>query len=31
MPDEALPVFGIDDIADIADFISARFGLAGTS
>ncbi|MHB2265175.1 molybdopterin-guanine dinucleotide biosynthesis protein B [Aliihoeflea sp. PC F10.4] len=31
IPDETLPVFGIDDIADIADFISARFGLAGKS
>lgn len=28
MPDETLPVFGIDDIADIADFISSRLGLA---
>lgn len=31
MPGETLPVFGIDDIADIADFISGRFGLAGKS
>ena len=29
MPDETLPVFGIDDIANIADFISGRLGLAG--
>lgn len=28
MPDETLPVFGIDDIADIADFISSRLRLA---
>jgi len=29
MPDETLPVFSIDDIANIADFISGRLGLAG--